>query len=661
VSLRPLHQIQHDLGNRAFGQFIQAKLKVSQPGDAYEQQADRVADHVMRMPDIATEQPEVSRSVSPTALQRACSKCEEEKTPHPDSGMEEERLLQAKSVQSGQKMTHSVAAPGNILSGGGEALSEATRTYFEPRFGKDFSDVRVHHDRQAAESARSVNALAYTVGRDIVFGEGRYSPQTEDGQRLLAHELAHTVQQGAIGESVIMRQDDPASRFHLDPILPPFLVPGTGLMFQPGPLTATLPGTRLPFPSSLRLTNALSLTGAGSPPIPSFVLDLNPDLFMATILQRIDLTTSTLPGTPPGREGEEGNQSHISLVHPRLFFNPRTGQISGRATLTVPTGYPPAISADTEFPLEFHSTDLGQIAGELRYGPLHLDFSVQLHYDTARLEAAVRPSFAPAGGFAGFWSRLQSILRATVPGADLSGMADSLQLLLRSVISGTLDAEQFAARTIELIAQSIPSGVSTESLRTALTQLANEITHPGFTARGRLRLGPVPLSTFSIEAPTTVPLSVPVYGAATPFPSTISAGGVVLAPPGSITDIAVPAFGYSRSSFGATSGTSITAALLPTLSPSAISSGQPLIRQFPVYAYAEVSHVRRVASGLDLGVRATLQISTPDLAGPLPQSTDPVERFRQQHQDYLDVTSRETQRPAVPNIGASVFGRFNLF
>ena len=71
------------------------------------------------------------------------------------------------------------------------------RTFFEPRFERDFSQVRVHADAHAAESAQAVQALAYTVGSDIVFGAGQYAPATTAGQRLLAHELTHVVQQGA--------------------------------------------------------------------------------------------------------------------------------------------------------------------------------------------------------------------------------------------------------------------------------------------------------------------------------------------------------------------------------------------------------------------------------------------------------------------------------
>lgn len=82
-----------------------------------------------------------------------------------------------------------------VLRSPGHPLDPSTRAFFEPRFGHDFSQVRVHTDAKAAESARAVNALAYTVGRDVVFAEPFYDPDTAAGRYLLAHELAHTVQQ----------------------------------------------------------------------------------------------------------------------------------------------------------------------------------------------------------------------------------------------------------------------------------------------------------------------------------------------------------------------------------------------------------------------------------------------------------------------------------
>lgn len=81
-------------------------------------------------------------------------------------------------------------------AGGGMPLNESARTFFEPRFGQDFSAVRIHTDAQAAETAHAINALAYTHGSDIVFAQGRFQPESDAGKRLLAHELAHVVQQG---------------------------------------------------------------------------------------------------------------------------------------------------------------------------------------------------------------------------------------------------------------------------------------------------------------------------------------------------------------------------------------------------------------------------------------------------------------------------------
>jgi hypothetical protein len=82
-----------------------------------------------------------------------------------------------------------------VLRSPGQPLDPAIRAFFESRFGHDFSQVRVHTDGQAAESVRAVNALAYTVGRNVVFGAGQYAPGTAIGRRLLAHELAHVIQQ----------------------------------------------------------------------------------------------------------------------------------------------------------------------------------------------------------------------------------------------------------------------------------------------------------------------------------------------------------------------------------------------------------------------------------------------------------------------------------
>jgi hypothetical protein len=106
-----------------------------------------------------------------------------------------------------------------VLRSPGQPLDAATRAFMEPRFGHDFSKVRLHTDEKAAESARSVHALAYTVGSDIVLGDGAFRPRSDRGRGLLAHELAHVVQQQ--GQSALTAGPDlaigtPGDRFEAE-------------------------------------------------------------------------------------------------------------------------------------------------------------------------------------------------------------------------------------------------------------------------------------------------------------------------------------------------------------------------------------------------------------------------------------------------------------
>ena len=85
----------------------------------------------------------------------------------------------------------------DVLRTPGRSLDDGAQSYFTAQFGYDFSQVRVHADEQASESARAVGAHAYTVGRHLVFANGRYAPHTADGRSLLSHELTHVMQQSA--------------------------------------------------------------------------------------------------------------------------------------------------------------------------------------------------------------------------------------------------------------------------------------------------------------------------------------------------------------------------------------------------------------------------------------------------------------------------------
>jgi len=200
---RTLHPpvLQRALGNQAMLRMlsrstpaIQTKLTINQPGDRHEQEADRVAEQVMRMPDPVAAPKFHASPRGAVSLQRKCAECEEEE--------------KVQRKQTGGDTSGSAVAPPivhDVLNSPGQPLDTATRGFFEPRFGQDFSSVRVHTNSAAAASSRDVQALAYTVGKDIVFGQGQFNPTTDAGRRLLAHELTHTVQQSRVGRSALQR------------------------------------------------------------------------------------------------------------------------------------------------------------------------------------------------------------------------------------------------------------------------------------------------------------------------------------------------------------------------------------------------------------------------------------------------------------------------
>ncbi|BCR24619.1 eCIS core domain-containing protein [Aquipseudomonas alcaligenes] len=159
---------------------IQKRLSIGASHDPLEQEADRAAAQVLHMGHAAplpgSHGPLLSRLASTTA----------EAGPAPTS----------------------VAS---VLNTPGTALPASSRAFFEPRFGHDFSRVRIHHDEQASASARDVSAHAYTVGSHVVFAQGRFAPETSSGRELLAHELAHVVQQSSAGQQRVLRQQAPAT------------------------------------------------------------------------------------------------------------------------------------------------------------------------------------------------------------------------------------------------------------------------------------------------------------------------------------------------------------------------------------------------------------------------------------------------------------------
>lgn len=190
---------------------VQPQLNIGEQGDLYEQEADAVADKVMMMPSPGNSDIQMSPSANTPGLQMMkdsnnpeiqmkCEECEDSVQPkliqcQPEEE-EEEEAVQAKSTGVAPSgISPNVAANINSMQGGGKPLPKSTRAFFEPRFGHDFSQVRVHNDTKAVETAQEVRAKAFTTGKDVVFASGQFSPETTGGRRLLAHELTHTIQQ----------------------------------------------------------------------------------------------------------------------------------------------------------------------------------------------------------------------------------------------------------------------------------------------------------------------------------------------------------------------------------------------------------------------------------------------------------------------------------
>ena len=199
---------------------LQPKLTIGAPGDRFEQEADHMADTVMRAPD-----PQATRLqpsfVRPLDIQResteSCSISEEPKEPdeveeaHEDIDPDDEK----ETPVSPKRDPGDVSPPDDMENrldssrGGGHTLSGPPRDFMETRFGYDFSGVRIHTGATSEHLNRGVRSLAFTSGNDIYFGAGQYRPDTDSGKHLLAHELTHVVQQSGAGGGVVREKSDP--------------------------------------------------------------------------------------------------------------------------------------------------------------------------------------------------------------------------------------------------------------------------------------------------------------------------------------------------------------------------------------------------------------------------------------------------------------------
>lgn len=185
VGTSDILQLQRAIGNHATANIVQTKLRVGPAGDKYEQEADRMADQVMRSIGNSTAS---AQSVVTSRVQR-----QGDKSASGSYGLEggDVDTSLERSIQSAR--------------GGGRALDDKVRSSMERSFGADFSQVNVHTGAESNTLNRSLNSRAFTTKNDIFFARGQYGPDSSAGQKLLAHELTHVVQQGGAG---VQRQVD---------------------------------------------------------------------------------------------------------------------------------------------------------------------------------------------------------------------------------------------------------------------------------------------------------------------------------------------------------------------------------------------------------------------------------------------------------------------
>jgi len=294
--------------------FFQPKLTINQPNDIYEQEADHMADKVMRMPDLSANQNAFFKPAH-NHIQRKCQACEEkEKHVH-------RKESNGNEVHGSNGLDNYVSS----LSSSGQAMSPASRSFFEPRFGHDFSNVKIHTDAVAAKSAQSINALAYTTGNNIVFNSGQYAPESDSGKRLMAHELTHVVQQrGAIQTKIIQRDGNKGSQ-----------VPPQGGQAQTQPADP-----------------------CGNPPALASVTKVDPNTKASTTISLTSDTFDKLNSGPGGIDFSNCGMPLSTNTQGKLLFKAASGQPGWQYTArlqdcTVP---PPNANAPTPWRLGFIQT-----------------------------------------------------------------------------------------------------------------------------------------------------------------------------------------------------------------------------------------------------------------------------------------------------------------
>ncbi|MGH2459155.1 MAG: DUF4157 domain-containing protein, partial [Chloroflexota bacterium] len=486
---------------------IQMQLAIGRPGDAFEREADSVAQRVTTRPEAAP--PTISRLPPRLSLaaqreedelsgdlligseageqsepvQRACAECSGGTGLCPTCAARQAGLSGSGAgmtvAQPRRRMTSDgSSSPAraerdlNALRGGGTPLADEIRRPIEDRLGFDFGDVRIHTDGRAAASAQALEARAYTVGRDVVFGAGEYAPNTTEGQRLLVHELTHVVQQGAatrpppigaLGERASARSPMPGQSIAPRPAavarppiqrLGPAPRPGVLVQRQPAPPSAAAPLNLVVSFKGVDLEYDLSvgndvLQMFGSNPLLQSQLE-------AYLEQVFTPPTGPVPETVEFLSGFRVRH----LIEQDLTDAVGTGQIT-MSRLSAFLDERARVLAG----LQLLAGTRARVQSDLGIDPATIDWNVTIGALQARLPKEPRTALEASDfdRYAMFLTLLANEARALDPvdgahGPDLPALEDSLlAYLLYSLPPDTFSAETMRVHSEKFLAEWLPS------------------------------------------------------------------------------------------------------------------------------------------------------------------------------------------------------------
>lgn len=424
------------------------------------------------------------------------------------------------------------------------------------------------------------------------------------------------------------------------------------------------PGTSRKPTLRMRVQEGPSLPGT----MPRFILDVSPQEILTRILGGLDLHAKPKEGTRESVQGQPEHQNRVRLIDPVLKLDLPARHLRGSAILSFGSEYPEIFTEPLDLHLSIDSSDLPSFQGRVSLAgiePIWGELTVNIRYKTPKELKAKAKALVGKPTPAELWKRLEPLLEQAVPGLQPGRLAGELTSLLDGLLGGTLSPSDFvkkAAGAVRKLQPRFPGETAERAIWLFLAQVA-----PVIEATGRIKVdlpGNLPVVTISKGK---AGMRVGPEGPSLSY----QAWGAILAPAGAISDVTVPALGYLRGTKTARSSSRFMVGGLQSLSPEAIGAGKSLVQGFPTFAYVEYTRIRHLSDGLEIGVKLSAQLSSPQVAtwlkgggGEPPFSPEEI-LTGAEGEKGLRTKGRIPSSPVAPMSqlapisGVAVFGNFN--